>query len=101
MIEPRLHFLFTVLFLSMLYGHFDNSAPFAHAQRENVSAQHKSHRFISQIPRRRDETRLYVRRVNQRDIKSKIHSTNETDLPDKGIKEQDLNKGDTTNGGKE
>lgn len=63
-----------------------------------MPAQHKSRRFILQIPRRRDETRVYVRRVSQRDIKSKIHSANEMDPPDKGIKEQDVNKGDTTNG---
>lgn len=98
MIEPQLLFLFTVLFLSLSTP---LSAPFAHAHRKmcpcNINHSALSHRF----PDGKDETRLYVRLVNHRDIKSKIHSANETDPPDKGIKEQNVNKGDTTNGGKE
>lgn len=63
-----------------------------------MTVQHKSQDLSREFPDSNDETRLYVQLVKQRDIKSKIHSANETDLPDKGIKEQNVNKGDTTNG---
>lgn len=66
----------------MFYGHFDNSAPFCSFTEEDVSMQHKSQHVILENPKRHDEAQLYVRHVNQRDIKSRIYNANETDPPD-------------------